>query len=60
MIGVAKINPDGSKEPYDDSGDLWWALRGGGPGLGVVVSYKLKMHDPPTGFVQYLAQYPME
>ena len=57
--GVMKINFDGSKEVVEDS-DLWWALRGGGPGLGVVISFKLKLYDAPAGIVKSLTMYPLQ
>merc|ERR1712170_239261 len=52
------IHPDGSVTP-DENSDLWWSLRGGGYGLGVVTAYRMKMHDPPAGFTQIGMVYPI-
>ena len=59
VIGVHIINPDGSMTE-DEGSDLFWALRGGGYGLGVVTEYKIAIHDPPESFMQIVISYPMK
>ena len=45
------MNDDGTSETRN-SGELFWALRGGGGGtFGVVVHYVLKLHLAPESFV---------
>ncbi len=62
LPGITKHLRNGGIVTSDgqDVKDLWWALRGGGPGLGIVTAYKFAIHDPPAQFFQVVMVCPLE
>ena len=55
------IKPDGTTEPLNDNGDLWWSVLGGGGGVyGVVTELKFQLHEPPAdGFIRLSLVFPV-
>jgi len=53
-------SPEGNVK-YDETGDFFWALRGGGGStFGVAVSFLFKLHPMPTGMVVFSTYVPLE
>ena len=46
VIGLDVVTPDGvfRRASLDENSDLFWALRGGGGGFGVVTSMQIRLH----------------
>lgn len=50
--GTTYINIEGEKR-FSKNADLFWAVRGGGPGFGIVAHITVRAHTLPSGGVTY-------
>ena len=63
IIAADVILADGSKvrASKEENPDLYWAIRGVGPGFfGVVTRYQLQLYQQPEVFMQSTYEYPIE
>jgi len=42
----------------DERGDLFWALRGGGAGFGIITQLRYAVHETPAGPIAFTLSYP--
>lgn len=73
LLGATIVTADGSvvemnettmtitdkdgKVTQTDNTDLFWAIRGGGGGFGVVTQYIIQLHPERDGYTQFFAMY---
>jgi FAD/FMN-containing dehydrogenase len=50
VLGIEVVGADGTARivDHDHEPDVFWALRGGGGGFGVVTAFELRLHPLPT------------